>query len=311
MYMKTTILEKFLNTNFDQVILSLPSQNHTRRDYVAKHITSMMLPLIKFCIEELGYSSNYIAKNIFSPKGYVIGAGEIIDFCKKNNILTKTIKEQANSKFVRNQYEQTCLFKYGATNALSKGTKIFKKRNKTVKKKYGVDNVWKLPSVKKKIKNTMYEKYGVRSAIHLPSYEPNFGRRSKLHIKIESLLSEKNIQFESEVKNKFCAFNDFLQREYSPIVDILIEDKKIVIEVNGDMWHANPKKYKPTDLIHKWGGRISAEKIWQFDKARKQQIEKFGYIVITIWEDDVKKNNKKLITLLNEKVFKNNWNQKN
>jgi very-short-patch-repair endonuclease len=149
----------------------------------------------------------------------------------------------------------------------------------------------------------MFEKYGVTSPVHLPSYERNYGKRSKMHIKIENILTKNNVKFKSEVGNKFKSFNTHLNREYSPIVDILIEDKKIVIEINGDMWHANPKKYKDTDMIFKWGGLISAKEIREFDKARTEQIKSFGYEVIVLWGSDIKSNIKQINEILNEKVF--------
>ena len=106
-----------------------------------------------------------------------------------------------------------------------------------------------------------------------------------------------------DFKFSLSSFNDFLQRDYSPIVDILIEDKKIVIEINGDMWHANPKTYKASDMIRKWGGLTPAQKIWEFDEARIKQINKFGYTVIIIWGSDIRTNIKKVKSILNEKVF--------
>lgn len=299
-----TPLEKFKILILNNEILSLPSQNHVRRKYVRKYI--MTEELIRFCIEDLNFSANYLCCEIFNKKGYYTDAGTIIDFCKEKNIKTKTIKESANNPNVRIKYNQTCLKKYNKINSLCKDTISYLKRNNTVKNKYNVDNVFQLKCVKEKSKQSMITKYGVNHSIYLPTSERNYGRRSKIHKKIEELLIKDNICFKSEVKNKFSSFNYFLNKEYSPIVDILIEDKKIVIEINGDLWHANPKFYKPDDMIRRFKGLISAQEIWNFDESRIKQIENFGYTVIILWECDINHNMKLINEILTKALLNNN-----
>lgn len=294
-------LQKLNELVVDTNLLAKSSNNHERRKYIRDNF--MNYELINYLITECQYSANYIAKFIFKPIGYNTGSGEIIKMCKEYGINVGGIKESANLESVRNMYKDTCRKKYGADNVLSKGTSIFKKRNKTVKTKYGVTNVFQLKSVIEKSKESLMTKYGVTSPIYLPTYERNYGKRSNVHIKIEEILKKNNIKFQSEVANKFYAYNKWLKREYSPIVDILIEDKKIVIEINGDIWHANPKIYKDSDMIRKWGGLISAKEIRAFDKARIKQIKSFGYDVVVLWCSDIRTNIKKINKILNEKVF--------
>jgi G:T-mismatch repair DNA endonuclease (very short patch repair protein) len=283
-----TPLENFEKLVVDIDIISLPPQNHIRRKYIRKYI--MTEDLIRYCIEHLNFSANYICNEIFSKKGYYTDASTIIDFCKEKNIKTKTIKESANSINVRTKYKETCLKKYNKINSLSKNTLPYLKRNCTVKNKYNVNNVFQLELVKEKSKQSMINKYGVNHTIFLHTTKRNYGKRSKIHKKIESFLTEHNVDFKSEVKNKFTKYNNYLNKDYSPIVDILIENKKIVIEINGDIWHANPKFYKNNDMIHRFKGLISAQDIWNFDKSRISQIESFGYTVIVLWECDINNN---------------------
>lgn len=298
-----TPLEEFETMDLNLEILSLPSQNHLRREYVKNYVLTENL--IRYCIETLGLSSHYISEEIFKKRGYNVDAGTIIDFCKEKNIKTFSPKEAANNHNVRKKYIDTCKKKYGSNNALSKNTSAYKKRNNTVKNKYGVENVFQLQNVKEKSKATMLERYGVNHTIYMPETERNYGRRSKIHQKIENILKENNIIFESEVKNKFGMFNQQLGREFSPIVDILIESKKIVIEINGDMWHANPLKYKSSDKIFKWNSYISAGEIWKLDEIRNNQIKNFGYDVIVIWEYDIRKNFESVNKILYEKIREN------
>jgi G:T-mismatch repair DNA endonuclease (very short patch repair protein) len=287
-----TPLEEFENLNLDFDILNKTSQNHLRRKYVNEHI--MTKELLNYLLIDCEYPANYIAKEIFKRKGYVVDAGTIIDRCKIYGIKTKSIKDLANSEQVRKKYELTCLKKYGTKNSLSKGTCSYKKRNKTVIKRYGVTNVFQLEEVKEKSKSTLRNKYGVNNPIELPSYERSNGRKSKLHKIIENLLDVNQIKYQSEAVNKFGKFNKKLNKFYSPIVDILIESSKVVVEINGDYWHGNPKKYSKNSVIKKWRGDVLVSKIWELDRIRNTQIRSFGYKVIVLWENDIKNNIKKV-----------------
>jgi len=66
------------------------------------------------------------------------------------------------------------------------------------------------------------------------------------------------------------------------------------------VWHANPKIYKSSDIIKKWGGSKTAKEIWDFDKFRIKQIEKFGYRVIVLWQLDILKNFDKIKRIIDE-----------
>lgn len=280
--------EYFKQLILDTEILSKSSNSKEYRDYVKTFLTKELL-------EELisKYSINYICNFILKPKGYKIVPASLIERCKNLNIKTLSIKEQRNSKKVRDSYKKTCLKKYGFVNALSKNTKPFKKRNQTVKNKYGVSNVFQVPEIIQKSKKTMIEKYGVTCASQLPLYERNFGRTSKIHIKIENFLKENNISYESE-KLGFLKFNKFFNKLFSPKVDILIKNQKIIIEIYGDYWHANPKKYSKDFIVARWGGKKRAEEIWHYDKIRINHLKSFGYKIIILWESDIKNKFEKI-----------------
>jgi G:T-mismatch repair DNA endonuclease (very short patch repair protein) len=66
--------------------------------------------------------------------------------------------------------------------------------------------------------------------------------------------------------------------------DILIKDKNIIIEYNGDYWHCNPKKYKEYYFNQK--KQKYAYELWEQDKAKKELAEKNGYKLFIIWESD-------------------------
>lgn len=83
-------------------------------------------------------------------------------------------------------------------------------------------------------------------------------------------------------------------------LDFYDKTKNIVIEFNGDYWHANPKIYKENDIIYQHGQENIAKDIWGYDEKRKQEIcEKLNnptYIVV--WENDYKKDKEGTINKL-------------
>jgi G:T-mismatch repair DNA endonuclease (very short patch repair protein) len=228
-----------------------------------------------------GMSALQISKKLNYP---CIGPGQIIQIIKDVGITPRTHKQAANEKSARDLYKSTCLSKYGDINVLGKKSKLYEVKNKTVCDKYGVGNVFQSDQIKKKIKNTLIERYGVDNPIKIPGRQFNNGRKSKIHIKVEQLLDELGIKYESENTK-----NLFEKDGYSPRPDIIIHDLHTVIEINGDYWHGNPLKYKENDIIYKWGGPVFVKDVWIHDKKRLSQIESFGYRVIVLWEDYINK----------------------
>lgn len=70
-------------------------------------------------------------------------------------------------------------------------------------------------------------------------------------------------------------------------VDLVNQDEKIIVEVNGDVWHCNPKFWNADDLHPK--KKVLAKDIWAKDLARKEALEQMGYKVFFMWEDDINK----------------------
>lgn len=100
------------------------------------------------------------------------------------------------------------------------------------------------------------------------------GHYSKLHLRIREALqlTEKNFKSEQLIA-PYC-------------VDELNEDKKIIIEINGDYIHANPKKYKADDIIRIPGINYTAQEKWDRDSKRIKFLEDKGYKVFVVWESD-------------------------
>ncbi len=62
---------------------------------------------------------------------------------------------------------------------------------------------------------------------------------------------------------------------------------KVLIEVQGDYWHANPAIYKADDFFANAGNGMTAAEIWKRDAEKKQHAESKGFKVVYLWESDL------------------------
>lgn len=108
-------------------------------------------------------------------------------------------------------------------------------------------------------------------------------RLSSVHKKIKQILNLEERGFLSEQ----CIGKYF--------VDEINYEKKIILEINGDYVHANPKYYKQDDIIRLPNTVYTAAEKWESDNIKINNLISLGYEVIVIWEtDDLQEVNNKL-----------------
>lgn len=149
--------------------------------------------------------------------------------------------------------------------------------------KYGVDNIAKIEDVAKKISISQKNRFEKMSTDD--KFLSTLSARMSLHSKGPTSKLETHI---SEVLDDLFIIykrNSFIANKF---VDFLIEGQKIIIEAQGDYWHANPVKYKSTDILHFPNKHLSAYDIWENDRKRKELLEQHGYKVYFIWENDIR-----------------------
>jgi G:T-mismatch repair DNA endonuclease (very short patch repair protein) len=204
-----------------------------------------------------------------------------------------------------------------------------------VAKKYGVDNVSKLDEVKRKIglktglKNKTREfseetklKHSI-NAKRLWSIKKDLISEkikcaindNKNEINRRSLYAKEKLagRYLSSIKNRFSKLHLKIRKEMCLeqlgfsgeqkvdrfLVDELNEQKKFIIEINGDYIHANPNKYAEDDIIRLRGNNYTAQEKWFTDKIKINKLQELGYKVFIVWEsDDLAKKKKELETLL-------------
>lgn len=113
----------------------------------------------------------------------------------------------------------------------------------------------------------------IKHALSSNNIKRSKSKETAIELKIKNILDfyKCSYIFNQKIKN-----NNF---NFRP--DFRIEDKKIIIEVHGDYWHANPLFYDFDDLSE--NQKIKIEK----DKFKKEYYESLGYTVIILWEHDI------------------------
>ena len=204
---------------------------------------------------------------------------------KLSDVKLKSSSEVAKQKSVREKYKSTCLNKYGVSN-VSKSDEVKQKKKESFIENYGVDNIFKTDEFKDSINDIMLSKYGVKRIggwDYLTDEQKierikklNSGGSSKLEKRVGKILVEMGVNFETQFELK------------GKVYDYYIKGVNILIEVNGDFWHANPRKYKATDIIPFPKKEVIAESLWKKDEKKLNIALKSGYKVLPLWEMDIR-----------------------
>lgn len=88
-------------------------------------------------------------------------------------------------------------------------------------------------------------------------------------------------------------FNDELNKD--TYFDFAIPSLKILIEFNGDLFHANPSIFKESDTPNPFNKKVTAKEIWNYDNIKNKFAFKQHYDIIIIWENEYRKNPKKVL----------------
>lgn len=213
------------------------------------------------------------------------------------------------------KYKATCLSKYGVDN-VSKHSKFKNSKKETFLKNYGVDNIfkdksfqewilennfaWTVPTEEENILRIKKQTKSIKKFWKNLTDEQKdriFGNRfpngmSNLETKISECLNNLSISYTSQFKVG------------SKLFDFKLSNTNILIEVNGDFWHANPSIYEHNQMINYPGGKIKASDLWKKDETKLKMANKKGYRVIYIWENEMSKLNlDQLSKLLINKIY--------
>lgn len=174
------------------------------------------------------------------------------------------------TKFVREKTKQTNLERYGEEHNFSKNHPSRKEWEERLFLEEGITNVFQRPEIVEQI------------AAKLAEYktDPRYGSRiSSHHRKINEFIRDE-LGIKTKLEHKVDRF----------YYDIFVEPN-FIIEVNGDLFHANPRKYKENDLLN---SHIHTDfpvyKIWERDKIKNETVINSGYKLLVVWQMDMEKD---------------------
>lgn len=131
-------------------------------------------------------------------------------------------------------------------------------------------------------------------------------KRSEIMSKISSKETKPEI-----IVRKFLFSNGFRYRKndrrYPGTPDMVLPKYKVIIFINGCFWHGHKCKAGklPKTNRNVWEKKINNNTLR--DKKNKLKLEKSGWKVLVVWQCELKKNDKKNLTL--DKLIKNITNQ--
>ncbi len=226
-------------------------------------------------------------------------------------IQPRTHKESVNLKKTKIKRKKSCIEKYGKPNALCKGTVSFKKRNETVLKKWGVENVFQHPKIKAKVADdkTYINRYSMTLS-DLKSVRSKAAWKSKTEEEKKKWLNKSILSDSSKRKRRkgirISSLEKKVERGLISIgiqyqvqflinfsncyryYDFFLPGNNLLIEVFGDYYHANPKIYKADDLLLSRSNGKTAKELWKANNKRLLLAKNAGYKTAVIWESDLK-----------------------
>lgn len=299
--------DQFENTNFDTLLLQKTSNNHQRRKYVRELINSSLLTYLYI---DLKYSAKQISDYIQSICPLITTCpGVIIGWLQDTGIRTRSYSESTQTGDVKSRRIKTLLRNCGYdenTNVsnISQIPEVKIKKEKKCLLHYGVTNNFKSTEIKAKIRKYWLDNFGVTHPCHLRLPHQKF-YISKPHGLLIDILKNLNIEHEVEVNTYFYGINPITQKYFRPRADIYIPKYKLVIEVFGDYWHANPKYYKHTDEFNTVYGRLTAKQIWDRDNIKIEHYKSLGYNIEVVWVTDISIENIKTLISKYENTINN------
>ena len=105
-----------------------------------------------------------------------------------------------------------------------------------------------------------------------------------------------------ELKKRKIYFAKYVKKIFGK-PDIVFRRKKLIVFIDSDFWHFNPKKFiMPMTNVDYWKEKIKRN--IQRDKLVNKVLKKNGWQVIRFWESDIKKDTEKVVNKIEKYLNK-------
>lgn len=220
--------------------------------------------LQKHYVED-GLSCNKIAKMLGLPSSTSINRA-----VTRYGLYKRGISESLRQQDVKQQLADTNIQRYGVRHNLCREHPSRKAWQQRLFDEEGITNVFQRESVKDKIAEAIRQSTSAKKGCRI----------STIHRKVWDWL--RNQGYDCRVEWRLPGTRYWY--------DIRVGN--CIIEVNGDLYHANPKIYKSTDIVAgpKYFTPATAQSIWDKDRTKNQAVVDAGYHLMVLWECDIRKN---------------------
>jgi len=125
-------------------------------------------------------------------------------------------------------------------------------------------------------------------------------RRNMQNIRSINTVPELKIMY--ELKRQKIYFAKHVNKIFGK-PDIVFRRKKLIVFIDSDFWHYNPKTFiMPSTNAAYWERKIS--KNIERDKLVNKTLRKEGWKVLRFWESDIKKNVIKILAKIKKQLEK-------
>lgn len=159
------------------------------------------------------------------------------------------------------------------------------KSNKTCRS-CSAKRMWRKPG---SVHSTAETKKKISNSVKVLHTDPEYTFRAT-RAWIEAARSTKVSKLELSVRDQLLSFeflhsNDRLEKFVGPYIpDYVNYRSKIILEIYGNYWHANPRIFSADCTLY---DGLTAQQIWNRDNLRQAFYEQRSWRVIIIWEDEI------------------------
>lgn len=207
-----------------------------------------------------------------------------------------------SAKIISVPKQRKTIFKKHGVKWSSQIESVKELKRKNNIERYGVDNIWKSDWFKTNRDNFFIEKHGMNVSEYNKLYWLKLSEDDKKNHMINSVFKS---SINSSIELRIKSILDMMCIEYISqkkikngkgslyFFDICVGD--ILIEINGDFWHANPQKYKNKDILKFPKKEIIAESLWIKDKNKYKEGRKNGYNIVYLWENFIRNSTNEIL----------------
>ncbi|RJQ26408.1 hypothetical protein C4577_03590 [Candidatus Parcubacteria bacterium] len=144
---------------------------------------------------------------------------------------------------------------------------------------------------------------GMRGKSHTDKYKRNMSELKIQQYKdgIVKFRSSHSSKAELEVGELLNSWGlapvpQFQIRGFTYFYDFYIPSLNLILEFNGDYWHANPNKYKSGTLIKFMNqDSVLVDEVWERDSIKTKTALDNGFKIVVLWENEFMLNGEKAL----------------